>query len=1019
MSTLSLLLPLHRGTPIRRLFLTLLTAITLVLSPVVGSAQVAPTLGTARTFGVLAGSTVTNTGPTVVTGDLGVSPGTAVVGFPPGLVVGGAIHAADAVALQAQTDLVTAYNNLAGQACNTTFSVPTDLGGQTLLPGVYCFASSLAITGTLTLDGLGNPNSVFIFQVGSTLITASNSSIVLVNGASQCSDYFQVGSSATLGTDTRFTGNILALASITVQTGTTVAGRVLARNGAVTLDSNTISPASCSVTNSPVPPTLGKAFSPATTGAGVASNLTLTLSNPDTSNATLTAPLTDSLPSGLLISGGATTTCGGTVTAVAGSSAVTLSGGSIPSGGSCTVNVGVTAATAGTYVNSLAAGALITSNGSNPAPAVASLVVTAPAVVPPTVSKTFSPATITAGGLSTLTLTLNNPDPLVPAAITRLVDSLPVGTLAAGSASNTCGGVLVAPNGNSTITLTGGIIPANGTCKVTLDVTATNPGNYVNSVLAGGLQTSNGSNRTPALATLTVNALTPLSPTLSKTFSPSTITAGGVSTLVITLNNPDTSIATLTSPLTDTFPQGLVVSGTAAANTCNGVLTAAPGTSFVRLTGGSIPAHGACRLTVNVTAAAGGRTYINSLAANSLQTNHGGNSQAAAASLIVNGNGGAISAPVLSKVFTPNTIFTGETSHLTVMFNNPNSSIAHLTSSLTDTLPTGLVISGGATTTCGGSVVATAGSTKLILNGGSIPAQGSCIVQVNVLSASAGCFKNTLPAGSLKTDLGSNTNTAIALLIVNVPNPSAPYPVKHFNPIGIAPGGTSVLTITLHNPVTAKATLTAPFVDNFPVGLTVNGAASTTCGGGVLIGTGGSKVTLTGGSIPSVGTCTITVPVTSKMIGTSYNTFGRCSLQTDKGCNKNGYVAALSVGIRLTKAFSPNTMRVGQGSVLTITLDNPGAGNATMIAPLLDKFPSGLTIGHIVSNSCGGNLLAPNGGSTVSLSGGTIPANGSCSVSVLVTANQPECYYNVIPVGALQTNKGANTAPYDASIVVF
>ncbi len=1015
MSTLSVILPSRRGAPTRRLFCSLLTALTLVLSPFIGSAQVAPSLGTAQSFGVLAGSTVTNTGPTVATGDLGVSPGTAVVGFPPGLVVGGAIHAADAVALQAQTDLVTAYNNLAGQACNTTFSVPTDLGGQTLLPGVYCFASSLAITGTLTLDGLGNPNSVFIFQVGSTLITASNSSIVLVNGASPCSDYFQVGSSATLGTDTRFTGNILALTSITAQAGTTVAGRLLARNGAVTLDTNTISPAACSAGANQIPPTLGKAFSPATTGTGVASVLTLTLSNSSTSAAALTAPLIDSLPSGLLISGAATTTCGGIVTAVAGSSAVTLTGGSIPSGGSCTVNVDVTAASAGTYVNSLAAGALITSNGSNSAPAVASLVVTAPAVVPPTVSKAFSPATITAGGVSTLTLTLNNPDPIVPAAITRLLDSLPIGTLVAGSASNTCGGVLTAANGSSTITLTGGVIPASGTCKVILDVSAANAGNYVNSVLTGGLQTSNGSNSAPALATLNVNAITPLSPTLSKLFTPSTIAAGSVSTLVITLNNPDSTIANLTSPLTDTFPQGLVVSGT-AVNTCNGVVTA--GTSFVRLTGGSIPAHGSCTLTVHVTATASG-TYLNTLAANSLQTNHGGNTQGTAANLIVTGNGVGISAPVLSKVFTPSTIFTGQSSHLTLMLNNPNSSIAHLTSSLTDTLPVGLVSSGGATTTCGGSVSAPAGSTKVILTGGSIPAQGSCSVQVNVLSVAAGCFENTIPAGSLKTDLGSNTNTAVAMLNVNVPNPATPYPVKHFNPIGIAPGGTSVLTITLHNPLTVKATLTAPFVDNFPAGLTVNGAASTTCGGGILIGAGGTKVTLTGGSIGPVGICTITVPVTSKIVGTYYNTFGRCSLQTDKGCNKNGYVAAFSVGMRLTKAFSPNTIKVGGGSLLTITLDNPGAGSATMTAPLVDKFPSGLTIGHIVSNSCGGNLSAPSGGSTVTLTGGTIPANGLCSVAVMVTAKLPNCYYNVIPVGALRTTKGINTAPYDASILVF
>jgi type VI secretion system secreted protein VgrG len=204
-----------------------------------------PTLGTADSFAVLAGSTVTNTGPSVIIGDRGVSPGTAATGFPPGTVVG-AQHKADAVALQAKTDLVTAYNNAAGQ---TPFVDKTgqDLGGQSLTPGVYRFSSSAQLTGTLTLNGQGNSNAVFIFQIGSTLTTASNSKVVLINGASPCSIWWQVGSSATLGTGTQFQGNLLALTSISLTTGANILpGRALARNGAVTLDTNLITkPASC------------------------------------------------------------------------------------------------------------------------------------------------------------------------------------------------------------------------------------------------------------------------------------------------------------------------------------------------------------------------------------------------------------------------------------------------------------------------------------------------------------------------------------------------------------------------------------------------------------------------------------------------------------------------------------------------------------------------------------------------------------------------------------------------------
>ena len=201
-------------------------------------------LGTASSFAVLGGSAVTNTGPSVISGNLGVSPGAAVTGFPPGLVNNGAIHSADAVATQAEVDVTTAYNALAGSAV-TQVLTGQDLGGLTLIPGVYFFASGAQLTGTLTLDAQGDPNAEFIFQIGSTLTTASNSRVLVLNGADGCNVYWQVGSSATIGTTTQFVGNILALTSISVLTGATVDGSLLARNGAVTLDSNVITDEDC------------------------------------------------------------------------------------------------------------------------------------------------------------------------------------------------------------------------------------------------------------------------------------------------------------------------------------------------------------------------------------------------------------------------------------------------------------------------------------------------------------------------------------------------------------------------------------------------------------------------------------------------------------------------------------------------------------------------------------------------------------------------------------------------------
>jgi type VI secretion system secreted protein VgrG len=190
-------------------------------------------------FAVLGGSAVTNTGATIVTGELGVSPGSAVTGFPPGIVTAGSIHSADAVAAQAQADLTTLYNDLAGRQCNSDLT-GQDLGGLTLTPGVYCFSSSAQLTGTLTLDGLGNSNAVFIFKIGSTLTTASSSSVLLINGAQSCGVFWQVGSSATAGTGSVLNGRIVALTSITLTTGANLTGAALARNGAVTLDSNQV-----------------------------------------------------------------------------------------------------------------------------------------------------------------------------------------------------------------------------------------------------------------------------------------------------------------------------------------------------------------------------------------------------------------------------------------------------------------------------------------------------------------------------------------------------------------------------------------------------------------------------------------------------------------------------------------------------------------------------------------------------------------------------------------------------------
>ncbi|HUF58191.1 MAG TPA: ice-binding family protein [Actinomycetota bacterium] len=227
----------------------------LALQPLIANAQAQTPvdLGTAESFAVLAGEGVANTGFTVVTGDLGTHPNPAVTGFPPGTVTG-AIHEADAVALQAQTDLTTAYNDAAGRTPVTT--IATELGGVTLNPGVYDSLSGtfeISVGQTLTLDAQGDPDGVFIFQMAATLVTFDSSDVNLIGSASPCNVWWQVGSSATLGTNSNFTGTIMALASIEVQTDAVVEGRVLARTASVTLDDADIDASACIAAPSPPP----------------------------------------------------------------------------------------------------------------------------------------------------------------------------------------------------------------------------------------------------------------------------------------------------------------------------------------------------------------------------------------------------------------------------------------------------------------------------------------------------------------------------------------------------------------------------------------------------------------------------------------------------------------------------------------------------------------------------------------------------------------------------------------------
>ncbi|WBB77898.1 ice-binding family protein [Micromonospora sp. WMMD882] len=591
----------------------------LVGSP--ASAQTAVPLGTAETYGVLAGQAVTDVpppvGPSTINGDLGVWPGTSVTGAP---VVNGAIHVGDVQAMQAQSDLTTAYNFAAAEP--TTSIVSADLGGQTLVPGVYTSPATMSLTGTVTLDGQNDPDSVFIFQAGSDLITAVDSRVSLINGAQPCNVFWQVSSSATLNTRTVFVGTILALQSATLGEGATVAGRVLARNGAVTLINNTITRPFCAA---PVaPPTIAKAFGDATIPAGGTTSLSFTLTNPNSGTALTGVTFTDALPAGLVVAtpNGLTGSCGGgTISATAAGSSISLTGATLPAGGSCTFSVNVTGTTSGTKVNTSSP---VDSTESGPgAPASASVVVGAAVVAPPTIAKAFGDAIIPAGGTTSLSFTLTNPNSGTALTGVTFTDALPAGLVVAtpnGLTGSCGGGTISATAAGSSISLTGATLPAGGSCTFSVNVTGTTSGTKVNT--SSPVDSNESGPGATASASIIVGAVA--APTITKAFRDAIIALRGTTRLSFTLSNPNGSVPLTGVGFVDNLPAGLVVATPAAAqSTCaSGTVTATAGGSSISLTGATLSPDGTCTVSVNVTGRTTGKK-VNTTAATSVETGPG------------------------------------------------------------------------------------------------------------------------------------------------------------------------------------------------------------------------------------------------------------------------------------------------------------------------------------------------------------------------------------------------------------
>ncbi|GAB3970096.1 hypothetical protein GCM10027615_25750 [Plantactinospora veratri] len=831
--------------------------------------------------------------------------------------------------MQAQAALTTAYNFAAAQPPTSTVSA--DLGGQTLVPGVYRSPATMSLTGTVTLDGQNDPNAVFIFQAGSSLITATDSRVSLIRGAQACNVFWQVTSSATLNTRTVFAGTILALQSATLGEGATVAGRVLARNGAVTLIRNTITRPFC--TPSIAPPTISKAFADAIIPLDGTTSLSFTLTNPNPGTGLTGVSFTDALPAGLVVatpSGVAGSCGGGTITAAAGGGSISLAGAALPAGGSCTFSVNVTGTTSGTKANTSGP---VESDQSGPGAAAAATVTVAPAVVaPPTISKAFEDAIIPLDGTTSLSFTLTNPNPGTALTGVEFTDALPAGLVVAspsGVAGSCGGGTITAAAGGGSISLAGAALPAGGSCTFSVNVTGTTSGTKANT--SGPVDSDQSGPGAPASASVAVGAEVVAPPTISKAFEDAIIPLDGTTSLSFTLTNPNPGTALTGVEFTDALPAGLVVaSPSGVAGSCGGgTITAAAGGGSISLAGAALPAGGSCTFSVNVTGTTSG-TKANT--SGPVESDQSGPGAAAAASVTV--APAVVAPPTISKSFEDPVIDADGTTSLSFTLTNPNPGTALTGVEFTDALPAGLVVaspSGVAGSCGGGTITAAAGGGSISLAGAALPAGGSCTFSVNVTGTTSGTKVNT--SGPVDSDQSGPGTPAAASITVRIA--AAPTISKAFGDASIPLDGTTSLSFALTNPNPGTTLTGVSFVDNLPSGLVVAtpNAAQTDCAAGTIVARpGGSSVSLFSATLPANGSCTVSVNVTGTTAGKKVNTtVAVTSVESGPGSSAS---ASLTVG------------RVRP--VLPVT----GAGGATYVMIALAMIGLGaalLTVHHRMS----------------------------------------------------------------------
>jgi CSLREA domain-containing protein/uncharacterized repeat protein (TIGR01451 family) len=847
--------------------------------------------------------------------------------------------------------------------------------------------TNLSLSGVAFTDNLpsglvvATPNNLSSTCSGTATAVAGSSSASLAGAG------LAPGASCTVSLNV--TGTTAGVKNNSVQATSTEAGNGNTSNASITVVA---------------PPVIIKAFGAASVPLNGSTSLTFTIQNNNTTVALSGIGFADTLPAGLVVAtpNGLTGSCGGgTITAVAGSGSLSLTGATVAQSASCTFAINVTGITAGTQNNTT--GNVTSTEGGTGGTASASINV----VAPPTFAKAFGATVIPVNGTTSLTFTITNPSANAVAETgVAFSDTLPAGLVVAtpNGLSNACGGTATAVAGSSSISLTGGTLGAPpNSCTLVINVTGTTSGLKNNTT--GTISSTNGGTGLTASASITVAA----APTITKAFGVATISLNGSTSLTFTITNPNTGVDLTGLAFTDNLPSGLVVATpNGLTSTCNGTATAVAGSGSASLSAGTVVASGNCQIVINVTGTTSG-VKNNSVQVTSTE---GGTGNTSNASITV------AAPPVIIKAFGAASIPLNGSTSLTFTIQNNNTTTTLTGVGYSDTLPSGLVVAtpNGLTGSCGGgTITATAGSGSVSLSGATLTQSTSCTFAINVTGTTAGTQNNT--TGNVTSTEGGTGGTASASINVVAP----PTFTKAFGASNVPLNGTTSLTFTITNPAAnAVAENGIAFTDTLPAGLVVatpNGLTNN-CGGTVTAVAGSGSISLTGGTIATPGnSCTVVVNVTATTSGVKNNTTG--AITSTNGGTGTTASASLTVAtaLTITKAFGAASVPLNGTTSLTFTITNPNAGLGVTGVAFTDNLPSGLVVAtpNGLTNTCNGTPAAVSTSGVVSLSAGTIAANGSCTVAVNVTGTTAGVKNNSVQVSSTEGGTG-NTS--NASITV-